>query len=75
MFKVEPKKFAVKFRYEKPIKGIIQTEKGIIKTEYGFLIIEAFDIVDAIMIVKDDINYREVSDPVVYSVYEVDEEV
>lgn len=68
MFKVEPKKFAVKFRYEKPIKGIIQNEDG-------FRIIEAFDIIDAIMIVKDDINYREVSDPVVYSVYEVDEEV
>lgn len=68
MFKVEPKKFAVKFRYDIPRKGVIQTE-------YGFRIIEAFDIIDAIMIVKDDGKYREVSDPVIYSVYEVDEEV
>lgn len=67
-FSVTPKKFAVKFRYEKP-------RNGVIKNEDGFKIIEAFDIIDAIMIVKDDGNYREVSDPVVYEVYEVNEEV
>jgi hypothetical protein len=67
-FAVSPQKFAVKFRYEKPIKGIIQTE-------HEFRIVEAFDIIDAVLIVKNDGNYREVSDPVVYCVYEVNEEV
>jgi len=68
MFKVEPKKFAVKFRYERPIKGRIETE-------YGYRIIEADDMITAIVIAQDDAKYREVSDPVVYEISEVNEEV
>ena len=68
MFKVGSKKFAVKFRYERPIKGKIETE-------YGYRIIEADDMITAIMIARDDGTYREVSDPVVYEISEINEEV
>jgi hypothetical protein len=68
MSKVTPKKYAVKFRYETPIKGIIEIE-------HGYRIAEAFDMIDAILIIKDDGNYRQCSEPVVYEAYEVNEEV
>ena len=68
MFKVEPKKFGVKFRYERPIKGVIETE-------HEFKVVEAYDIIDAIMLIKDNGKYRECSEPVVYEVSEITEEV
>jgi hypothetical protein len=58
---IKPRNFVVKFKYETPINGVIRTKKA-------EKIVSAYDICDAVMIVKDMGEFREVSEIDVYKV-------